>query len=164
MGGTSDDAGLGSTAVDASGNVFVVGGFGNTNGDTISFGAGITLTNLGGGVPGAGMGDAFLAKYDSAGAIQWAKRAGTTNMDGYLGVSTDAQGNIYADGGFGGTGFIGGFNAVVTNMIPTGSRNGRSPPPEPTGRWPGPDHRWMRAATATSPAGLKPTSSSATTP
>ena len=121
LGGPSDDAGLGSASVDASGNVYLVGGFGNTAGDTISFGAGITLTNLGGGLPGAGVGDAFLAKYNSSnGAAQWARRAGGTNMDAFTGIATDVSGNIYVGGGTGGVGMPDGFNVTLAKYDANG--------------------------------------------
>ncbi len=118
--GPSDDSGLASAAADAAGSVYVAGGFGNAAGDIVSFGSSVTLTNIGGGIPGAGVGDAFVAKYNSSGAIQWAQRAGGTNMDAYTGVSTDMQGNIYVAGGTGGTGIPGGFNLVVTKYDTNG--------------------------------------------
>lgn len=111
MSGPSD-CGAEATSVDAAGNVYVVGGFGNAAGDSISFGS-VTLTNAGGGIPGTGIGDAFLAKYDSVGDLRWARRAGGTNMDAYTGVSTDSKGNIYVGGGIGGIGIPDDFNAVV---------------------------------------------------
>jgi len=52
---------------------------------------GITLTN-------AGLGDAFLAKYNSAGAIQWARRAGGTNIDFYWDVALDQEEKVYVAG------------------------------------------------------------------
>ena len=121
MSGPNDAGGLG-VAVDASGHVYVAGGFGNTAGDTLSLEPSITLTNIGGGVPDTGIGDAFLAKYDaSSGAVQWARRAGGTNLDGYTGVSTDSQGNVYVGGGTGGTGLPNGFNAILAKYDTEGN-------------------------------------------
>jgi hypothetical protein len=96
------------------GSVHLVGGFGNAAGDTVSFGPAVTLTNVGGGPVGSGVGDAFLAKFESdSAAVEWALRAGGTNWDAFTGVSSDAQGNVYVGGGRDGIGLPGGFNVVV---------------------------------------------------
>jgi len=87
-GGADSDYGY-SVATDASGNVFVTGSFLSS---TITFGT-TTLTN-------AGSDDIFIAKYDSAGTIIWAKRAGGTNDDYGISVTTDASGNVYVTGRF----------------------------------------------------------------
>ncbi|MCC6822090.1 MAG: SBBP repeat-containing protein [Verrucomicrobia subdivision 3 bacterium] len=81
------DVDEGGVAVDQAGNVFVTGWYMD---NPITF-DGITLTN-------AGWGDAFLAKYNSAGAIQWARRAGGTGLDFYWDVAADRQGGAYAAG------------------------------------------------------------------
>jgi hypothetical protein len=80
----------GGVAVDQSDNVYISGPFvgGSMNFD------GIVLTN-------AGSFDAFLAKYNSLGAIQWAKRAGGTNLDFYWDVTLDQQGNPNVGGALG---------------------------------------------------------------
>ncbi|HSU56300.1 MAG TPA: PKD domain-containing protein, partial [Candidatus Dormibacteraeota bacterium] len=91
------DVGEGGVAVDAGANVYVSGAF-DTN---LNFGGGIILTNL------AVFGDAFLAKYNSAGAIQWAKAAGGTNGGFYWDVALDGATNVYA------AGFLGQFAAVA---------------------------------------------------
>jgi len=119
MTGTSDGSGE-AVSVDASGNVYVAGGFGGNAGDTISFGSSGTLTNVGSGIAGAGVGDAFLVKYDSVGAVQWARRAGGPNLDAFLGVSVDAQGNVFTGGGFGGIDLPAGFNSVVSKYDANG--------------------------------------------
>jgi hypothetical protein len=87
-GGTDIDYGY-SVATDTSGNVYVMGGF---NSSTITFGT-TTLTN-------AGNGDIFIAKYDAAGIVLWAKSAGGTIADEGLGIATDASGNVYVTGRF----------------------------------------------------------------
>jgi hypothetical protein len=71
-------------AVDQSGNVYVAGVLQNT----LNFG-GISLTNA------ATSYNAFLVKYNSSGAIQWARQAGGTNGASYLDVALDGQGNVY---------------------------------------------------------------------
>ncbi len=87
-GGNSSDVGYSSTT-DASGNVYVTGGFSSP---TIAFGT-TTLTNV-------GSNDIFIAKYDSIGTVLWAKSAGGTSTDYGFSVSTDAIGNVYVTGGF----------------------------------------------------------------
>jgi uncharacterized protein (TIGR03437 family) len=44
-----------------------------------------------------------LAKYDGAGALVWAKRAGGSEGDGGSGIAVDGVGNSYVTGSFGGT-------------------------------------------------------------
>jgi hypothetical protein len=84
-------------AVDKWGNVFVTGSyqdaltFRNQNGTAVQ-----TLLGLGGN-------DIFLAKYDSAGTLLWAVRAGGTGFDSGNGVAVDGDGNVYVTGGFSGT-------------------------------------------------------------
>ena len=81
----------GGVAVDQAENVYVTGAF-DTN---LNFGS-TTLTN-------GGSFHAFLAKYNSSGAIQWARQAGGgTNIGVYVGiyydVALDGQGNVYPSG------------------------------------------------------------------
>jgi len=52
--------------------------------------------------------------------VQWARRAGGTNLDAYLGVSADSQGNVFVGGGVGGTGVLAGFNSVVSKYDTNG--------------------------------------------
>ncbi len=116
--GASDCGGF---AVSAGARVHLVGGFGNAAGDTVSLGPTITLTNLGGGVSGTGIGDGFLADYASdSGAVQWAVRVGGTNLDAFTGVSSDREGNVYVGGASGGTGIPAGFNVVVAKYDTNG--------------------------------------------
>jgi len=102
------NAGEGGVAVDLAGNVFVSGYF-DTN---LVFGGGITLTNMANSK--ALFGDAFLAKYNSAGAIQWAQPAGGTNGGFYWDLALDAKTNVYA------AGFLG-SNAAVAKYSPAGT-------------------------------------------
>ncbi|TAL60967.1 MAG: hypothetical protein EPN85_06085, partial [Bacteroidetes bacterium] len=76
-----------SVAMDKSGNVYAAGSYTSA---TLTFGA-ITLTN-------AGMGDAFLVKFNSTGNILWAKNIGGSAGDVGHGVAVDAAGNIYVAG------------------------------------------------------------------
>lgn len=79
-------------AVDASGNSYVTGDFfGSINVGSISLGA----------IPGqtgAAATDIFLAKYNSAGEVLWAKRAGGNWIDKGLAIAADAGGNSYVGG------------------------------------------------------------------
>lgn len=111
--GASDASTLGVSA-NEQGSVYAAGGFGSSLGDTACFGTSVCLTNMGGGLPGSGIGDAFLAKYDAVtGATLWAVRAGGTKLDGLTGVSVHPDGSLYVGGGFDGIGLPAGFQAVV---------------------------------------------------
>ena len=100
------NAGEGGVAVDPAGNVYVSGYF-DTN---LDFGSGITLTNVANN--NAPFGDAFLAKYSSSGAIQWAQPAGGTNGGFYWDLALDAQTNIYAAGLWGSDAAIAKYNVA----------------------------------------------------
>jgi len=76
-------------ATDASGNVLVAGLFSSP---VITFGS-ISLTN-------AGIQDAFVAKYDAAGNVMWAKRAGGADWDNARAIAVDGVGNVYLAGSF----------------------------------------------------------------
>ena len=93
--GTSTDNGTG-IATDSSGNVYVIGYYVGT----IDFGSGTSLTS-------AGSGDAFVAKYNTGGTVQWAKSIGNTGSDAGFGIATDSSGNVYVIGYYRGTVTIG---------------------------------------------------------
>ena len=76
-------------ATDASGNVVVAGLFSSP---VITFGS-ISLTN-------AGIEDAFVAKYDAAGNVMWAKRAGGADWDHAHGLAVDGTGNVFLAGSY----------------------------------------------------------------
>ena len=86
-GGSSSDYGR-SVATDGSGNIVVTGNFSFT----IDFGT-TTLTN-------AGVNDIFIVKYDAAGNVLWAKRAGGGTDEYCYSVATDDSGNIFITGSF----------------------------------------------------------------
>ena len=87
-GGTDDDCGR-FLALDASGNVYVIGYFFSS---TITFGS-YTLTNV-------GLSDVFLVKYDANGNVLWATSAGGTDTDESCSLALDASGNAYVTGNF----------------------------------------------------------------
>jgi len=100
-GGTSVDKGLG-ISTDAFGNSYVTGHFKYT----ATFGA-FSLVSSGGN-------EIFVAKLDTDGNWQWAKKAGGSGWDHGYGISTDAFGNSYVTGGFQGTSTFGSFTLIST--------------------------------------------------
>jgi hypothetical protein len=94
------------TKFDAAGNLQWTRQFGtsaqeNTNGVSADglgnvYVSGNTYGSLGG--PHAGSSDAFVAKYDGAGDLQWIRQLGLQNADTSKGVSTDGLGNVYISG------------------------------------------------------------------
>lgn len=80
---------------DASGNSYLTGIFAGT----VQFGP-TTLTSAGGN-------DIYVAKYDAAGALQWATRVGGTGDDLVSGIAVDASGNLGVAGGYSGTAAFG---------------------------------------------------------
>jgi len=80
---SEDGAGV---AVDATGNVVVVGNFSGV----VPFGS-TALT-------AQGPTDGFVMKLDSAGSVLWANRAGGLDADGLKSVALDSAGSVYATG------------------------------------------------------------------
>ena len=107
---TSGDIGN-AIATDTSGNVYVTGRGGAAtvsvfNADGTTFG---TLAN-------AGLGDVFIVKYNTNGAVQWTARVATTQLDIGYAISTDNSGNVYI-GGMANTGSaVSVFNANGTTF------------------------------------------------
>ena len=94
--GSADfDRGAG-IATNGAGNSYVTGLFSGT----ATFGPGepneTTLT-------AAGPQDIFVAKYDTTGALIWARRADGADLDQGLGIGVDSAGNSYVTGVFSGT-------------------------------------------------------------
>jgi hypothetical protein len=91
-GGEDDDVGL-DIAVDALGNCYITGSF---KSQFCAFDS-ITLTNQS--FYGGGFMDIFVAKYDSAGKVLWAKAGGAAYTACYADrIRLDAAGNIYIAG------------------------------------------------------------------
>ncbi|MDD5570036.1 MAG: SBBP repeat-containing protein [Bacteroidales bacterium] len=61
-------------------------------------------------VSSAGSSDAFLAKYDQNGTVQWVKRVGGASEDESSGITVDIYDNIYLTGFFKSTAQFGNFN------------------------------------------------------
>lgn len=115
MGGTGADVGY-DIAVDASGNVYVVGNV---------FAAAGTLVNLdpNGGtlnITGKGSNDAVVCKLSASGNLLWAKNMGGTGADVGNKLAVDISGNVYVAGNFSGTA---NFNTSggTTNLMSAGS-------------------------------------------
>lgn len=110
-GGQSNDI-TNSIAVDASGNVYVVGGF---RSDNMVIGS-TTLTNI-----NSQNLDMFIAKYDGIGNALWAKSARGWSLDDAHSVTCDASGNIYVAGQFDSDSITFGsftlFNKGITNVF-----------------------------------------------
>src|SRR6266571_827362 len=102
-GSNFDDYGL-AIALDAAGNCYVTGAF---SGDA-TFGTN-TLHNVGGS-------DIFIAKYDTAGNLQWAKQAGGVSLNSGRGIAVDSAGNCYVTGVFQGTGPFGDTNLTAHSV------------------------------------------------
>ena len=89
-GGTQDDnvSSFGAVAVDTTGGVYITGAFRGT----AVFGTASLVSS--------GADDIFVAKYDTAGALVWAKRYGGTGADFGAAIAVDSVGNSYVTGGF----------------------------------------------------------------
>ena len=103
-GGTNGDSGS-AIAIDGSGNSYVTGAFVGA----ATFGS-TTFSSVGGSY------DIFVAKYDAAGNVVWARRAGGTDEDSAYGIAVDGSGNSYVTGEFAGTAIFG-----STTLISAGS-------------------------------------------
>ena len=109
-------------AVDGVGNSYATGFFGGSGSfrGTAPFGAGGANQTI---LNSAGNGDVFVAKYDSAGALLWARRAGGTGGDGANGIAVDVAGNSYVTGDFEGAATFGPREANETILNSAGNRD-----------------------------------------
>lgn len=99
-GGTADERGT-SIAVDGSGNVYVTGHFQGT----ANFGVSSVTSN--------GSKDMFVAKYNTAGVLQWVNSGGGTGEDFGYGLAVDGAGNVAVTGEFKNTGIFGSNSFVA---------------------------------------------------
>lgn len=103
-GGTGADIAHG-IVVDSAGNITIVGEFQNT----ATFGPNSIVA--------LGLGDAFIAKYDSAGNNFWAHRGGgaiTYQADSANAIATDGSNSFYVTGEFTGTATFDGLSVTST--------------------------------------------------
>jgi hypothetical protein len=112
-GGTSFDGGYG-IAVDGSGNSLITGYFTGTP----TFGLGEANQTT---FATAGGNDIFIAKYNSSGELQWAKKAGGTDYDHGRSITTDASGNGLITGQFKGSATFGAGDINETTLISFGN-------------------------------------------
>jgi hypothetical protein len=82
---------------------------GNFSSPTLQLGA-ISLTN-------AGSNDIYVAKYDTAGTIIWAKKYGSTGSDAAQSITTDSLNNVYITGSCTGTVSFGALNFAGGNYV-----------------------------------------------
>ncbi|AWV99554.1 SBBP repeat-containing protein [Arcticibacterium luteifluviistationis] len=104
-GGLGQEVGTG-VALDASGNVYVVGKYEGT----ATFGA-TSISSV-------GNEDIFIAKYNAMGTLQWLQSAGGTSDDRGHSVEVDSAGNVYVTGYYEGTATFG-----ATSKTSAGSRD-----------------------------------------
>lgn len=81
--------------VDASGNVYTTGNFGNS----VDFNPGAGTFSL----TTSGANDIFVSKLDASGNFVWAKKIGGSTSDYGYSLDLDASGNVYVTGAFEGT-------------------------------------------------------------
>lgn len=109
-GGTGIDFGQ-RIAVDNSGNIYVGGRFQNA----------VTFTGFGGFSSNGGY-DGFLLKMDATGTLQWVLDLSGGGTEGFLGITTDASGNLYTAGFFNtATATLGGLNSTWTTLTRAGA-------------------------------------------
>ena len=94
VGSTLADNGF-SITVDGSGNVYITGYFSST----VDFDPGPGTAYL----SSVGYDDIFFAKYNSSGALEWAKQIGSTLIDYAFSLAVDGSGSVYITGNFQGT-------------------------------------------------------------
>ncbi len=110
FGGIKADVAFGVVANQTTDDIFVTGGFFNT-----IFSGANAITSVGGA-------DAFVAKFNGSGTLQWAKRGGGPGEDVTLGISQLANGNVVAAGNFSGVStFDGAPSSLTANSSATSS-------------------------------------------
>ena len=106
-------------ASDGPGNVVIAG----LMGGTVDFGAGPLVS--------AGGGDAYVASFDPAGTLRWAKRYGDASVQSALSIAVDPSANIIVGGKFQGTMDLGcglltapatmAYDAFIAKLDPLGN-------------------------------------------
>ena len=108
--GAPFDAQGGKLTTDRSGDVYIAGVY---DGGSAIIGPD-TLTTT-------GSTDIFLAKYDSTGALRWAKKWGGNNSDGVMALMTDSSENLYMAGNYASDSIVFGASALL--KIPGGTQD-----------------------------------------
>lgn len=98
-------------AIDASGNVYVTGGFQSVADFNTPSASGKNELVSAGGL------DIFIAKYNSAGALQWLRRGGGAVNDRGNDIAIDGNNNIYIIGSFTGTANFNTPSAFGSNQL-----------------------------------------------
>ncbi|MDA0739418.1 MAG: hypothetical protein O3A59_10795 [Nitrospirae bacterium] len=115
-GGITNEGGDFSGQVDSVGNFYVGGGFVGSSVFGPGEGNETTLNS-------DGAADVFLAKYDMAGNLVWATRAGGVEDDRAFGTIVDSAGNLFAGGEFKGTATFGLGETNQTMLIASGTES-----------------------------------------
>ncbi|MEX0967527.1 MAG: immunoglobulin-like domain-containing protein [Bacteroidia bacterium] len=118
LGGNQNDAAL-AIVVNSNGDVYVAGQTGSSN--NISSSGSYQSVHGGGN-------DAFLAKFNSSGVLQWSTYLGGSGADDARGIGLDASEDIYIGGGFSSSGFStvgpshqGDMDGYMAKFTPSGS-------------------------------------------
>lgn len=106
-GGSNDDQGTG-IAIDTQSNLYITGNTASSSGISTS---GAWQTALGGAT------DAFLAKFNKNGALEWGTYYGGSDVDAGTWVATDPNSNAYITGGTQSTSGIATSGAYQTNVL-----------------------------------------------
>jgi uncharacterized protein (TIGR03437 family) len=135
LGGSGNDGGRG-IGLDSAGNVYIVGNTTSTNLPTVS----AVQANYGGMSASFMNGDAFVAKFNPAGALVYLTYLGGSGDDAATAVAVDTSGDAFVVGlttsqnfplssplqanfgGMGGKGFIRTGDAFVAKLNPTGNK------------------------------------------
>jgi gliding motility-associated-like protein len=105
--GDNHDNTCNGVAIDSTGNIYVTGSFSLT---TDFRGTSSTATNM----TANGSSDIFLAKYNSAGQLQWVKKAGGSSDDKGYGVAVNSS-KVFITGYFKNSAVFGSVNTNVNN-------------------------------------------------
>lgn len=112
---TVSEQGMG-VDMDSTGNVYMTGFY---NGACTFYSTNATTFPLA--TIGAGFSDIFIAKYNSAGVVQWATRAGSsTGNDRGNGIAVDSQSNVYVTGYYTDTCTFYSTDATTKTLSPIG--------------------------------------------
>lgn len=105
--------------VDSGDNLYVAGRAGSSGNTSFNtYNSNITGNNIFSTITLVGNTDAFVVKYNSNGAVQWARRIGSTADDQAYGIAVDSAGNSYTCGQFSGTRFSMYGPMSVFNTLP----------------------------------------------